>query len=169
MAEMQRYAVVVGGRIVRIIRQDPSLGPPTAPIGAVVMLEAEAIAQGYLSSDGVDDTRRAEQAINKALRAATRAATIAGNADDLANASGSMTNAQLTQAVRQLANWVGALARFEVMSNRQRVALILHHMVDFDPIGSEPEAVTVSPTPTPALATGAPLAPVLLAAPKETR
>lgn len=156
---MKRFAVVRGGRVIAVAMRDAD-DTSQLPPGISLMLESDAIALGLPRDDVAPDVEVSlgQQALQLNLTAATRAARIATDAATMAAGTDSPSSQQLVAMVRQLAGWIAVLARDDLVANRQRAALILPVLDDFDPIGVAPQAVTITPTPAEASASGVPLA-----------
>lgn len=149
----QRYAVIQGGQIVTTISWAGDAAPDGLPAGTTLMLESDAITQGVPRAVPAEKpVSLAQDAIlaNRTNIAQDMALVTAAQA--LTSGSGSLTNAQLTAAVRQLATAVIALARNDAQGNRQRSALILRDLASFDPTGANTQSATSSGAPGDAVA-----------------
>lgn len=128
---MQRYAVIQNNLIRSVILWDGASAYTPDP-GTTLMLEADAIAAGLQWYVTPDPTLKAQAAIAVNRANATQDQTIATQADAVANGTGTLTAAQLTATVRQLAQAVAVLARNDTQGSRQRTAIIQQLLAVFD-------------------------------------
>lgn len=128
---MKRYAVIRNNLIMGVILWDGQSDYTPEP-GTTLMLEADAIAAGIQPYVAPDPTVKAQAAIAVNRATATQDQSIATQADAVANGTGTMTLAQLTTAVRQLAQGLAVLARNDAAGNKQRTAIIQQMLALFD-------------------------------------
>lgn len=128
---MKRYAVVRNNQIMSVILWDGVSEYSVEP-GATLMLESDALAQSIPWYVPPDPTVKAQAAIATNRANVTQDQTIASQADVISNGTGTMTLAQLTTTVRQLAQGLAALARNDATSNKQRTALIQQVLALYD-------------------------------------
>lgn len=145
---LQRYAVIQGGLITATISWDDAAPTEGLPAGVTLMLESDAVLQGIPRAVPVGKSEALARAAIQSNRAnVAQDRGIAADALAIAQSTGALTNAQRDGAIRQIAGWIATLAHNDSLANRQRTALILHGLTEFDPTGANTQVASTNSVP----------------------